>query len=157
VGTSTDYLAIANATAVRSVNVVLIPGGILDLPDVLGMSGGIPGPLLPFDNKAVTVSLGEHAGSDLRFTPAEARLLGETIAHEVGHYLGLFHPVESIDLTFHDALADTPDCTTVDECEDLLGSNLMFPYPVCDVSGCLGQGDVSDAQGSALNRYAGVR
>jgi hypothetical protein len=39
--------------------------------------------------------------------------LEQTVAHEIGHYLGLNHPSEA-KATQHDLVKDTPICTTVD-------------------------------------------
>ena len=102
---------------------------------VLGFAGGIPG--APFDGYAssgVVVQVDGHRsffGGNL-----DSTLLGDTIAHELGHQLGLFHTSESSG-DFHDPIEDTPECpperdTNEDgfvdsfECEDLDGTFLMF-------------------------------
>jgi hypothetical protein len=46
-----------------------------------------------------------------------------TCAHEVGHYLGLYHTSES-DGRLHDPIADTPECDGGTACTD--ASNVMF-------------------------------
>ena len=47
-----------------------------------------------------------------------------TCAHEVGHYLGLYHTSEH-DGGAHDPIADTPECASGDgACPD--GDNVMF-------------------------------
>jgi len=46
---------------------------------------------------------------------ADFRQLAPTIAHEMGHYLGLNHPtdlIESTNTLYHDLIDDTPICTT---------------------------------------------
>ena len=65
------------------------------------------------------------------------QLLGETAGHEMGHFLGLFHPSESAGTLF-DPIADTPQCPlsqnsnndsklTAEECGQQYGAdNLMF-------------------------------
>jgi Pregnancy-associated plasma protein-A len=53
------------------------------------------------------------------FDPREDDLLGQTLAHEIGHYLGLFH-VREADGTSADPLTDTPK--TMPEAQ----SNLMY-------------------------------
>ncbi len=63
-----------------------------------------------------------------------ARIMGDTIAHEIGHYMGLPHTSEWTGGE-HDRFADTPECTrsndrngdgqlSTEECPD--GQNLMF-------------------------------
>ena len=84
---------------------------------ILGVSGGIPGPVgvqgSPRSAVIVDVSVPEAAG-DVPF--------GFTMAHEMGHFLGLYHSSEmSIPFAglpqIHDPLADTAENDT---------SNLMF-------------------------------
>lgn len=72
---------------------------------VRGLSGGIPGPPLevggPRAGLAVSLALG----------PAEPDLLGRVVAHELSHYLGLFHTTEQPEpgeSPVHDTLPDTP-------------------------------------------------
>lgn len=129
------YEALAVASARDRVQVVIVEQ-ISEQSGVLGIAGGIPGPITPTGASAVTVSWTESAGRDGALSALEARLLGETMAHEVGHYLGLFHPIElptdGDAVTFTDALADTPDCTRFSRCIAVLGANVMFPAPVCD-------------------------
>ena len=81
--------------------------------------------------------------------------MGETMAHEVGHFMGLFHPVEQ---TFDrwDACDDTPNCASAAECEGVLGNNLMYPAPVCDFTSCIEQDQLSDVQVEILQRYTGA-
>jgi hypothetical protein len=55
------------------------------------------------------------------------------MAHEAGHYLGLFHVTEQTGEA-HDQLTDTPECFDTnddgvadhEECEDIGTENLMF-------------------------------
>lgn len=123
---------------------------------VLGESGGIPGPLSASAHGLVAVSWLSNAGADGRFDAEDLRIYGETMAHEVGHYLGLFHPVE-LDFSYRDALADTPDCGTTRGCEQQLAANNLFPYPVCGLGGCVVQDELTDDQVGVLQRYTGVR
>lgn len=127
--------------------------------DLLGIAGATPGPLLATPRAAVMVSWLEGAGPDAVFSDSEVQLLGETLAHEFGHYMGLYHPVES-DYDAWDALEDTIDCSAQDECERILKNNLMFPYPVCeagDESACVEQTLLSEQQRAVLHRYTGTR
>jgi hypothetical protein len=100
---------------------------------LLGLSGGAPGPpAFPgLPRGGVAVALG--------YPELGAAILGQTMAHEGGHYLGLFHASESNGLSF-DPLLDTPECSisndrdqsrTVDpeECEGKGADNLMFWTP----------------------------
>lgn len=77
---------------------------------VLGMAAGVPGPAFigPSYRSGVAVALFEEGeGEDY---------VGNVLAHEVGHYLGLYHSTEKNGTT-HDTLSDT---------EDDHASNLMF-------------------------------
>ena len=91
------------------------------LLEVGGLSGGLGG--LPINGLAASglaFASGEKLGSFNRLcstTPCPLTEqdpafynMGSTIAHEIGHYLGLNHPSED-DGTVHDAVLDTPVCT----------------------------------------------
>jgi hypothetical protein len=106
-----------------SVNVFFIQGFAGDMSGTLGISAGIPG------------SAGLHGGpgGGLIFSSASlarsgARLVGQTLAHEVGHYLGLFHTTE-FNFLGQDHLEDTPVCPDIGRgnarCPDF--TNLMYP------------------------------
>lgn len=154
-GTAEAYEAISAEAPLEAVTVVIVPV-IEGSPNIYGVSGGIPGPLVGSARSVVVVSGLTHSGNDLVFDSEEERLLGETLAHETLHFLGLFHPVEPSWDTW-DALDDTPECGRQTVCVDELGDNLMFPYPVCTDSGCRPQDQLTDAQGGTANRYTGVR
>ena len=119
-----------------------------------GMAGGIPGPLVDNGHAGVMVDLLSHAGSDVLYSDEETRILAETMGHEVGHFLGLFHPNE-IDLTGYDALGDTPECADLVSCEEVLGTNLMYPYPICSGFTCTAQSQLTDNQSGVIMRYTG--
>ncbi len=129
---------------------------ILGGTDYLGVSGGIPGTLTANTRSAVVLSWLASAGPDGGFDDIDITILGETMAHEIGHYMGLFHPVEQAGWNTWDACADTPDCTSESRCTDQLGDNLMFPSPVCDMSGCVEQDQLSNVQAEILHRYTGA-
>jgi hypothetical protein len=93
-----------------------------------GASRGIPGPYnfpgLP------------HGGITLSYLTIPDDQIGEVMAHEVGHYLGLFHTTERPGTLF-DSLSDTPECppsrdvsgekwVTAPECIGYGADNLMF-------------------------------
>jgi len=121
-----------------------------------GVSGGIPGTLVATRRAGVIASWLANAGTDGSFSDGDIRLFGETLAHEVGHYIGLFHPVES-EYNAWDALSDTSDCSSANACENELGNNLMFPYPICYANGgCDPQDQLSDQQVGITQLYTGT-
>ncbi|MEQ1567669.1 MAG: hypothetical protein ABMA64_18655 [Myxococcota bacterium] len=122
---------------------------------IFGVSAGIPGTIEPTEHTFVVLSWLTHAGVDGKFDDDEIRLMGETMAHECGHYTGLFHPVEA---TYNawDALADTDKCTRGSTCDDVLGSNVMYPYPLCTFVSCDPQGQMTEDQGEVMNNYVGA-
>ena len=75
---------------------------------VLGIAAGVPGPafLGPSYRSGVVIATVWDGGSEY---------LGNVLAHEIGHYLGLYHTTEKAGT--HDTLMDT-------EIDD--GANLMF-------------------------------
>lgn len=144
--TSTDNLAI---------DVVVVYDVSGANQDILGAAGSIPGGLIGSEKSGVILSASSNAGPDLRFSDPEIDLLASTMGHEIGHMLGLFHPVE---LTYDrwDAHDDTDRCTSAAACQGALGSNLMYPAALCSVSGCILQDEVTANQASVLQRYTGV-
>ncbi len=148
------YEELAAFTRYRSVNVVLAPS-IESYEEIFGIAGDIPGPIVPTGRSAVLINASLSAGADGAFSPEEVRLLAETMAHEVGHYLGLFHPVETSWSTW-DVLDDTDECDTEFQCVDALGTNLMFPFPVCSGFSCTPQSDLTGEQADVAHRYVGV-
>jgi len=103
---------------------------------VLGVAGGIPCPQLVTGtaHSGVTINL---FGGFASITSQGLRIQGDTMAHELGHFLGLFHTTELHGTAF-DPLSDTPACdvrahdtnkdgvVSATECENLDGPNLMF-------------------------------
>ncbi len=102
----------------------------------LGVAGGIPGPPI-FQGTAssgVAVSMASYyhyTGSYAQYGVADT---AEAMAHETGHYMGLFHLSEK-DGNTHDPLTDTPECSNdangdgmvgPDECVGRGAENLMF-------------------------------
>jgi hypothetical protein len=111
--------------------------------EVGGIAGGTP------------VPWGMHGGpgsgvviaADALIAQNDSAKLGRTLAHEIGHALGLFHTTE-LDGSVLDPFPDTPSCPIgqdadhngsldASECADYGGDNLMFP--------------TSDARGSQLS------
>ena len=100
---------------------------------LLGKAGGIPGPPLVHGThgSGVVVSM-----SDFYDQPNYIGIpvTAETMAHELGHQLGLFHTSEQTG-AYHDPIPDTPECSvdwngdgvvSFDECEGKGTDNLMF-------------------------------
>ncbi len=138
-------------------DITLIIGETIDgSMDYYGVSGGLPGPLIASAQGAVVISWLANAGGDGAFSADDVTLYGATLAHEAGHYLGLFHVVET-DYAYWDAIDDTPQCSTESECDSALGPNLMYPVPVCSDGwdDCIAQEDLSDGQTGVLHRYTG--
>jgi hypothetical protein len=154
-GTEQAYSDIADTTEPRSVNLVISERieGVDE--EIFGIAGDIPGPLVPTTRSAVQISAQFAAGTDGEFDDEDIRLLAETMAHEVAHYLGLFHPVETT-WDAWDVLEDTSECDSRDECEVELGDNLMFPYPVCIGAVCTPQDLLSEEQTAVVNRNVAV-
>ena len=146
--------AISSDAPFGAVNLVVLER-IAEFDQVLGFSGDIPGPLVPSGRSAVAVNASIAAGPDGEFSAGEVQLLAETMAHEAGHFLGLYHPVETTYDSW-DALPDTPECPNELNCLQSLGTNLMFPFPVCDSVSCVPQVDLTPQQGDVANRYTGV-
>lgn len=164
-GDAAIYETLSAARRLRGVTVVIVDT-VVGNNAVLGIAGGIPGPLVPTPSSAVVISATEAAGRDGVLSRAEIELLGETMAHEVGHYLGLFHPIEIPDvgerIVSWDNLDDTIDCTNFSGCNQLLGANLMYPIPVCavgfeaDCPDFVGQIELTTEQQGIAQRYTGV-
>lgn len=106
-----------------SVNVFLIEDfNISEAPGLLGVSTGIPG----------MAGLHGNSGAGLVFSSAslgsDNTQLGQTMAHEIGHFLGLRHTTEHYG-SAHDPITDTPECLVPDLgflCSD--ATNFMFAY-----------------------------
>jgi hypothetical protein len=83
------------------------------------VAGGIPG--VPGLAKRPSSGIVAQAKSS-------GKTMGRLLAHELGHYLGLFHTTES-GAAVVDKIEDTPSCppgTQIGDCPD--HANLMFPY-----------------------------
>jgi hypothetical protein len=87
-----------------------------------GYAMGLPG---PFDadrsNAAVLVSTDAYTDGQ-GFLDVEG--MASTIAHEMGHYMGLYHTSESSGLQ-HDPLPDTPTCDQSGVCSSEFEQNIM--------------------------------
>ena len=123
-----------------SLNVFFIDQFASSGGNVLGISAGIPGVagLHGMPGTGVIV-----AGGLL----SDAGLAAQVTAHELGHFLGLFHTTEVGGRSF-DPLSDTRECapnlwSNPGRCPDI--SNLMFPFA--------GRANtaISDAQSSVIH------
>jgi hypothetical protein len=156
-GSGVAYEAIAAAAGVGVLPVVVLSDFSDWQFDIYGISGGIPGPLAQTPRTAVAINGLTNAGPDLVFSSEEIRIYAETLAHEVGHFVGIFHPVED-GWAAWDALTDTENCGSQSGCIGALGNNLMFPFPICGAGGtCAVQQDLTTGQRAVMNHYVGVR
>ena len=101
--------------------------------DVGGIAGGTPVPWGMHGSPGSGVVI----AADMFLAAADPVKLGRTLAHEIGHALGLFHPTE-IDGDVFDPLPDTASCALqhdvngdglldARECDGFGADNLMFP------------------------------
>lgn len=111
---ATAPLATANVFLVRDL------GGVAEW--IAGISGGLPGPPMLRGTP--------HSGLALA-TQQEGEVAGDTLAHELGHFLGLYHTTEMNGAT-QDTIDDTPSCSFDPEnwreimrCATI--DNIMFP------------------------------
>lgn len=108
-----------------SVDVALIDR-FSEEPDLVGLTGGLPGPVALHSHQAAGVVLSTALLPFYRGPEQIAKIL----AHELGHYLGLRHTTSWPNLGF-DPLDDTPECpqsvftTDSNACPDAY--NMMFP------------------------------
>ncbi len=110
---------------------------------VLGISGGIPGPARIQGTGASGVAISLVAPRFDNLSPTELVRRGRTMAHEVGHYLGLFHaterngsvPSSPTNLLNVDPIPDTPECLlTVDQPPTGDGDGAVDPLE-CGIAG----------------------
>lgn len=114
------------------INIFFVEDFLGEDRDILGVAPAIPGSLGLVGNlNGVLINIGIHVSGTLN-----SQLLGETTAHEMGHFLGLFHTTERSGNEF-DPLSDTPECPAsqntdddgvvlVEECLEFDANNLMF-------------------------------
>lgn len=116
------FESVTQHSPLASVNVFIVRdlSGVAEW--VAGIAGGIPGP--PYLRGT------PHSGVAIA-TQEDGRTAGDTLSHELGHFLGLFHPTELNGMT-QDVISDTPTCTFDPEdyyeimhCATI--DNIMFP------------------------------
>ncbi len=122
-----DAALSANIFFVQSMELGGMGGG----GGAIGVSQGLPGAAgLHGTPSSGVVFTSEYMGQDVQTRSGDTvdgnDFTGIVLAHEVGHYLGLFHTTEQFDQGF-DPIDDTPECTSgfPEDCPDL--DNLMFP------------------------------
>jgi len=114
---------------VLSVNLFFVRG--FNLGGAIGISLGLPGPAgLHGMGYSGVIFTSQYMGIQTRDgfgqTVDGNFFTAQVLAHEVGHYLGLFHTSESNGFNF-DPLLDTPTCSRIAaDCPDV--TNLMFPF-----------------------------
>ncbi len=125
---------IPTSTEGKSVNVFLV-NQFGDSASLLGIAGGIGGPPVHgLANSGVVFStfgkLDQYnpscssAPCGLTQIESDFNTIQGTLAHEIGHYLGLNHPSESSGAT-HDVVRDTPICTSTDAS---IGNRISIGY-----------------------------
>ena len=108
----------------------ILGGGVEGKGVVGGVSGSIPGPAFFHGVPRSGIAIALSALGD------DPVLIGRTMAHEIGHFLGLWHPTESDGKVF-DPISDTPQCKLAQdankdgvmqatECQGLGADNIMF-------------------------------
>lgn len=93
--------------------------------EVRALAGGTPGPMGMHGTGASGIAI----ATDMML--GEPQQLGRTLAHELGHYLGLFHTSERNGEVL-DPFDDTPSCTLEDDRD---GDDLL------SATECVGKGD----------------
>jgi hypothetical protein len=128
-GDTRDQVLSLNVFFVRSM------GGPFARQGVLGLSLGLPGPAgLHGTQGSGVVFTSEYMGTTFRdpndgSTVDGDEYTGIIFAHEVGHYLGLFHTIDAGGgRASYDPILDTPECppsSFPSNCPDI--NNMMFP------------------------------
>jgi hypothetical protein len=116
------FLTSADFPERRALNVYCLKGFEAPLNPVVGLSGGIPGP--PY-NGTPDSGIAMRMEPFLR-CPTCLEAYGSLFAHEIGHYLGLYHTSEAR-LEHWDPISDTPECHEdgLNSCPDY--DYVMFP------------------------------
>jgi hypothetical protein len=120
----------ADMSDAQAVHLFMIEQATGELDGLLGIAGGIPGP------PAYPGLVHSGVAVALAFLSENVDIFAETMAHEAGHFLGLYHLSERSGFS-HDPLLDTPECSTQDdrnndgiisatECQGKGTDNLMF-------------------------------
>jgi hypothetical protein len=108
----------------RTINIIIVS----QISFAGGLAGGEPGPPGVSHTSASCAVIAKQS---------TAQATGALMAHETGHFLGLFHTTQLVydasagvyTLGGYDPLSDTPECargTPLESCPDF--NNLMFPF-----------------------------
>jgi hypothetical protein len=105
---------------------VLMVRNIGGISDPLGYAVGLPGPYdADLSSAAVLIATGPRTDPQ-GFLDLDG--LSSTLTHEVGHYMGLFHPSEVSedgDIPINDPIPDTPTCDNSSMCSTEYYANIM--------------------------------
>ena len=147
IGRSAQALFRQSASAPPGMNIFFVESLVLDprIPPggILGAAGGLPGPTMTPGTSASGVVVLFDSATFVPRRPGDVDNLGNTLAHEVGHQLGLSHVFElSGD---EDNLSDTPG-----QGDPRAQENLMAPF-----SG--DKGSLTPLQATSLRRNPVVR
>lgn len=127
-------LFLLSAGAARpAVNVFLVQSS----PVFLGIAGGIPGAMDMHGTRSSGIALGFSDLEAALSSGFPSAFLSVVLAHEIGHFSGLFHTSESDGSAALEPLPDTGVCDlsrdengdgllTADECVGFGGDNIMF-------------------------------
>lgn len=146
---TTSFVGKPNALNVFIVREEIQYGG------VLGVSGGIPGPatILGTKQSGIVVFVDAHrlySNPGELLTYDEQVLLGETLSHEAGHFLGLWHVTEAYgdsgSIADRDPLRDTPTCH--------ISNDINF-NGILDLNECLG-GSGTNSGGRNMMFWSGA-
>ena len=131
--TDSTTSALVSKGSKDTVNLFFVEDQIPGETAAYGVSGGLPGPMgiASSWNGALNFLTAHATGTTLN-----SQLLGETAAHEMGHWLGLYHTSESTGTSF-DPLSDTAECPISrdndsdgkvypEECDGYGADNVMF-------------------------------
>lgn len=141
-----DLFSLSAGVDSSGVNIFIVQ----DIADAVGIAGAISGP--PGYNGTI------NSGIAIGVEYLDYYDGGIVLAHEVGHYLGLFHTTEYNGSNYEN-IPDTPVCDVsndldgdgyvmVEECLNFGGNNLMF---------WSGQSDyLSEGQGFVMKRFASL-
>jgi len=110
----------ASGSQAPALNVIMVGWFEGQLQDAAGIAAGIPGQGIEHGTNSSAVTMMSYG---------DINMDSLIVRHEAGHLSGLFHTSE-IAIGQHDPLADTPECSNVEQlldgCPDAF--NLMFPY-----------------------------